>query len=157
MAIYVVDASVVVQYAITQQYTSAAKNLISQMYKGSRLCIPEFCLLECTNVLWKAVRFDDLAIADASQIITELLHLPFQVEPVAPLLPNALQIGLTYQLAVYDSLYVALAQQLDVPLISVDERQVRAAIAHLSDGAGGFGHFEDAETGAGSVAGVAGI
>ncbi|MBD1844188.1 type II toxin-antitoxin system VapC family toxin [Cyanobacteria bacterium FACHB-63] len=129
MADYVVDASVVIQYAITQQYTPESRNLISQMYQGHRLHLPEFCLLECTNVLWKAARFDNLDLAIATQIVTELQRLPFQIEPVLSLLPKALQIGLTYQLAIYDSLYVALAEQLDLPLISVDERQVRAAIA----------------------------
>jgi len=129
MAIYVVDASVVIHYAITQQYTLESRVLISQMYQESLLHIPEFCLLECTNVLWKAVRFDGLTIANASEIVMELQRLPFQIEPVASLLPHALQIGLTYQLAIYDSLYIALAEQLGAPLISVDERQVRAAIA----------------------------
>ncbi|GAP97544.1 type II toxin-antitoxin system VapC family toxin [Leptolyngbya sp. NIES-2104] len=129
MADYVVDASVVIQYAITQQYTPESRNLISQMYQGSQLHIPEFCLLECTNVLWKAVRFDNLAVTIATQIVRELQRLPFQIESVASLLPDALQIGLTHQLAIYDSLYITLAQQLDIPLISVDERQVRAAIA----------------------------
>lgn len=80
-------------------------------------------------MIWKAVRFNDLAPSIASQIITELQRLPLQIEPVISLLPNALQIGLTYQLAIYDSLYIALAEQLDLPLISLDERQVRAAAA----------------------------
>ncbi|MBW4441289.1 MAG: type II toxin-antitoxin system VapC family toxin [Plectolyngbya sp. WJT66-NPBG17] len=47
----------------------------------------------------------------------------------ASILQRALQIGSKYQLAVYDSVFIALAEQLNVPLISVDERQVRAAIA----------------------------
>ncbi len=40
MAIYVVDASVVIQYAITQTYTSEARVLVTQMYQGDQLCIP---------------------------------------------------------------------------------------------------------------------
>ncbi|BAS56151.1 PilT domain-containing protein [Leptolyngbya boryana NIES-2135] len=129
MSAYVVDASVVIQYAITQEYTPEVRVLIARMYQVDRLYLPEFCLLECTNVIWKAVRFNNLAPSIASQIITELQRLPLQIEPVISLLPNALQIGLTYQLAIYDSLYIALAEQLDLPLISLDERQVRAAAA----------------------------
>jgi len=51
MAIYVVDASVVIQYAIAQIYTPEARGLVARMYQGDQLCIPEFCLLECVNVL----------------------------------------------------------------------------------------------------------
>lgn len=99
------------------------------MYGVDTLHIPEFCLLECTNVLWKQVRFHGLPQPNAEQIIQELLRLPFQVESVSHLLPSALQIGLAHQLAVYDSLYIALAQHLSLPLITVDDRQSVAATA----------------------------
>ncbi len=66
---------------------------------------------------------------NAKQITQELLRLPFQVELVSHLLPDALEIGLAYQLAVYDSLYIALAQYLELPLITVDDRQSVAATA----------------------------
>lgn len=67
MASYVVDASVVVQYAIAQIYTPEARVLIARMYQGEQLLIPEFCLLECVNVLWKEVRFQGLPQAQAEQ------------------------------------------------------------------------------------------
>ncbi len=60
MVSYVVDASVVVQYAITQAYTPEARVLVARMYQGEQLYVPEFCLLECVNVLWKEVRFRGL-------------------------------------------------------------------------------------------------
>ena len=62
-------------------------------------------------------------------MIVEMLVLPFQIVPVINLLSRALQIGLSYQLAVYDSLYIALALDLDCPLITVDARQLNAATA----------------------------
>jgi predicted nucleic acid-binding protein len=129
MAIYVVDASVVIQYAITQTYTPEARVLVTQMYQGDQLCIPEFCLLECVNVLWKEVRFRGLPQTQAEQIVGELLALSFRIMPTVHLLPRALQIGLSYQLALYDSLYIALALNLNCPLVTVDERQGNGAIA----------------------------
>jgi len=93
MAIYVVDASVVVQYAITQTYTPEARVLVARMYQGDQLCIPEFCLLECVNVLWKEVRFRGLLKTQAEQIVGELLALSFRIMPTVHLLPSALQIG----------------------------------------------------------------
>ncbi len=129
MSAYVVDASIIIQYAVTQAHTAQARVLVAQMYGGDILHIPEFCLLECTNVLWKEVRFQGLPQANAEQIIQELLCLPFQIQFVSQLLPDALQIGLSHQLAIYDSLYIALAQHLALPLITVDERQSVAATA----------------------------
>ncbi|MEQ9548744.1 MAG: type II toxin-antitoxin system VapC family toxin [Coleofasciculus sp. G3-WIS-01] len=129
MAIYVVDASVVVQYAITQTYTPEARVLVARMYQGDQLCIPEFCLLECVNVLWKEVRFRGLPKTQAEQIVGELLALSFRIMPTVHLLPSALQIGLSYQLALYDSLYIALAVDLNCPLVTVDDRQRNGAIA----------------------------
>lgn len=129
MANYVVDTSVVSQYFISQTYTPQARVLIARMYSGDDLYIPEFSLLECANVLWKEVRFRGLSQTNAAEIIAELLKLPFQIVSVKHLLPRALEIGLSHQLAIYDSLYIALALDLNLPLITVDDKQLNAAIA----------------------------
>ncbi|MBO1346395.1 MAG: type II toxin-antitoxin system VapC family toxin [Hormoscilla sp. GUM202] len=127
MATYVVDTSVVIQRFIIEQYTPEVRVLLERMHQGDLLYIPEFCLIECVNVFWKNVRFQGLPQTDAEQFIDELLALPFQIVPVKDLLLQALQIGLNRQLAVYDSLYIALALNLDGPLITVDDRQADAA------------------------------
>lgn len=41
----------------------------------------------------------------------------------------ALQIGLVHQLAIYDSIYIALAEQFNCPLITADVKQEAAAKA----------------------------
>ena len=129
MAIYVVDASVMIQYLIAQSYTPEARVLVARLYQGDQLHIPEFCLLECVNVLWKEVRFRGLPQTQAEQMVNELLALSFREMPTSHLLPRALQLGLIHQLAVYDSLYIALALSLNCPLITVDDRQSNGAIA----------------------------
>ncbi|MCY7275850.1 MAG: type II toxin-antitoxin system VapC family toxin [Phormidesmis sp. CAN_BIN44] len=129
MTSYVVDTSIVVQRFIVDRFTPQVKILFSQLQTGTDLVIPEFCLLECTNVFWKQVRFQGMPVSAAEYLINDLLAVPFQIEPATGSLQQALHIGTEHQLAVYDSVFIALAQQLDVPLISVDERQVRAAIA----------------------------
>ena len=86
-------------------------------------------MLECINVLWKEVRFRGLPQPQAEQIVDELLALSFQIMPTVQLLPRALKIGLSCHLAVYDSLYIALALNLDCPLVTVDDRHRNGAIA----------------------------
>ncbi len=126
---YVVDASAIGHYLDPDIYTTEVTNLLAGLAQGTELYVPEFCLLECTNVLWKHVRFDGLPESDAQETISDLLQLPFQIVPIRSLLPRALQIGLNHQLAVYDSLYIALALDLNCPLITVDSRQAIAATA----------------------------
>ncbi len=43
------------------------------------------------------------------------------------LLVRALQIGLEHKLAIYDSVYIALAEKHNLPLITADARQAAAA------------------------------
>ncbi len=80
-----------------------AKALVERLYQGDRLCMPEFCLLECANILWKQIRFHGVSQIEAEQLIVDLLALPFELMPVSSLLLRALQIGLSDQLPVYDS------------------------------------------------------
>lgn len=129
---YVVDASVLSHYLGTDTYTIQSRVLIARLAQGDELFVPEFCLLECTNILWKAARFRGMPIDRANQFIDELAELPLQIVPVASLLKEALQIGLAHELAVYDSLYIALALSLNCPLVTVDDRQMQAAIAQGS-------------------------
>jgi predicted nucleic acid-binding protein len=128
-ATYVVDASVAIKRFLQETYTVEARVLLGRMSQGDRLYVAEFFLIECVNVLWTNVRFRGLPQTDAERFTAELLALPFQIAPVKKLLPQALQISLTHQLAIYDSLYIALAQSLNCPLITVDARQLNAATA----------------------------
>jgi len=79
---YVVDTSVVMQYLLIETYTSQAIVLVQQMHQGVQLCVPDFCFLECANVFWKQVRFQNMQQVEAEQLLIELLALPFQVMPV---------------------------------------------------------------------------
>jgi len=129
MSEYIVDASVVIQRLIRDTHTEYAKALFRQLKVADILHVPEHCLIECANVLWKQVRFHGMAQEDAESLIGDLVGLPLNILPVTGLLKQALQIGLAYQLAVYDSMYIALAGRLRYPLIMVDMRQEAAAKA----------------------------
>jgi predicted nucleic acid-binding protein len=127
MSDYIVDASVVVQYLITDTYTSNARALFLSLSENDKIHVPEFCLLECANVLWKQVRFNGMTPSDADILVSELILLPLNVANLSNVLNRALEIGLQYQLAVYDSAYIALAEKLAYPFITVDARQEQAA------------------------------
>jgi|SRR5579859_3108695 len=129
MSSYVVDASVVIEYLVTGSRTPYARALFNQKIADDRLIVPEFCLLECTNVLWKHVRFQGMETKQAEKLLRHLLKLPLSRTPVKAVLNSALRIGLAHQLAIYDSAYVVLAMLFRCPLITIDQPQQRAAAA----------------------------
>jgi predicted nucleic acid-binding protein len=129
MSRFVVDASVVVQLLVNEQYTPETKALFATIEDGNKLFVPEFGLIECTNVLWKHVRFHGLNQVAAEKQVAILIALDVVMTPATGLMPRALEIGLKHQLAIYDSIYIALAEKLNYPLITVDRRQAKASQA----------------------------
>jgi len=127
MTSYVVDASIVIQHVVPDTYTVNADELFAQLGTTLTLHVPEFCLLECANVLWKQVRFHNLTQSEAEDLLDALTGLPLTIIQVMELLPRSLEIGLAHQLAVYDSLYIAMAERLGLPLITADTKQETAA------------------------------
>ncbi|MCC6973767.1 MAG: type II toxin-antitoxin system VapC family toxin [Anaerolineae bacterium] len=129
MANYIVDASVVIEYLITGPYTPNVQAFFNQIASTDRLTIPEFCLLECTNVIWKRVRFSGMSRRDAEELLRALRTLKLRRAPMKRMLDRALDIALNNTLAVYDSGYIALSLHYGYPLISIDQPQIRAATA----------------------------
>jgi predicted nucleic acid-binding protein len=129
MANYIVDASVVIEYLITGSMTSNVQAFFNQITDNDRLIVPEFCLLECTNVIWKQVRFNNMPRPDAEELLRVLRTLKLRRAPMKYLLDRALDIALNNTLAVYDSGYIALSLHYGYPLITIDQPQMRAAAA----------------------------
>jgi predicted nucleic acid-binding protein len=124
---YVIDTSVLIQHLIEEPHTKNVDALFERVGQETTLFAPEFCLLECTNVLWKHVRFNQLASSTAQSLVTDLTDLGIRLYPTTSLLPSALVIGIKYQLAIYDSLFIALAKHLEYPLITDDKKQAKSA------------------------------
>jgi predicted nucleic acid-binding protein len=58
--------------------------------------------------------------------MSDLMDLALRAVPASDLLPQAFDVTLTYSIAAYDACYVQLAHQLGAPLITCDEKLVRA-------------------------------
>ena len=80
MSSYIVDTSIVVQRLIRDTHTEQTKRLFKGLGDSDELMIPEFCLLECTNVLWKQVRFQGMPAATARSLVKDLLQLPLSMQ-----------------------------------------------------------------------------
>lgn len=119
----VVDASVVVKWAIPEVHASDARRLLAA---DQPLVGPTILPIEIGNILWKKVRRAELTEADAARALSQLIA-EVRVDTDRPgLLDSALQLAIRYDRSVYDALYVALALAEDCQFVTADLRLYNA-------------------------------
>lgn len=116
-------------YFITDAFTAHAQAFLNGVTDQDRLVAPEYFIVEGTNVVWRHVVFNAMPRTTANAILHDLLHLPIDRIPVDGLLTSALDIGIKHHLAIYDAVHIAMALVSRFPLITLDQKQARAAAA----------------------------
>jgi predicted nucleic acid-binding protein len=122
MSDVIVDSSVVVKWFLPEPDSAdavAVRNKVTAA--GGRLVVLDLVLIEGANAIWKAQRQKKITISAAQQALGDLQGIPMQIEPAARLLDKAFEIAVKYDRAVYDALFVALAQDLGVKDVTADE------------------------------------
>jgi len=99
-------------------------DLVRGRLRGESLAAPELVDLEVVSVLRKQLGAGALDARRAGLALTDLADLPLRRAPHLPLLARCWE--LRDNLTVDDAAYVALAEALDVPLITADTRLARA-------------------------------
>jgi predicted nucleic acid-binding protein len=120
----IVDASIAVKWLVEEIDSQAAQRLLDS---DERLVAPDFVLVETANVLWKKTQRRELKAEQAVAGIQALPGYFEQLMPSAPLLPRALAIAIEVGHPVYDCLYLACAEALEVRLVTADGRLVAKA------------------------------
>ncbi|GAB94906.1 putative nucleic acid-binding protein [Kineosphaera limosa] len=92
--------------------------------RGERLAAPAIIDLEVLSVLRGLVRSSQVTAARAQTAIEDLVALPLRRAAHPALLNRSWQ--LRHSLSAYDAAYVALAEALEVPLVTGDGRLDRA-------------------------------
>lgn len=92
--------------------------------RGHTLAAPELIDLETISVLRRQLHTGQLDARRAELAITDLVALPMRRAPHQPLLARCWE--LRENLTVYDAAYIALAELLDVALLTADARLARA-------------------------------
>lgn len=119
---FVVDASALV-YAIRSSEPGA--QMLRQRLLGETVHAPHLLDAEIGNVLRRHVLVGDLAPDDARRLLSDAATLvDLRYEVIEPL--RAAAWALRDNLTFYDALYVALAQALELSLLTADARLARA-------------------------------
>jgi predicted nucleic acid-binding protein len=122
----VVDASVALKWFLPESGNSEAENLLTAFLIGTvSLYAPDLLLIEAASALWRrSVVLKELAPSDAKAIYGDLLTLPVNFQPSERLAASAFSLAIAHRHSVYDSLYCALAVEMDCEFITADRRLV---------------------------------
>jgi len=113
----VVDASVLV--ALTSD-AGPAGSWAEELFVGEYLIAPQLALVEATNVLRRLEMAGKLERLEAASAATDLLAINIQLLPFALFADRVWE--LRANMTSYDAWYVAIAEQLDLPLATLDRR-----------------------------------
>lgn len=121
----VVDASVVVALLADSGDHGdwAARQVI-----GHRLIAPHHLPVEVANALRRLERDQRLSSGGAARAHANMLSLPVHLVPYTPVAARAWE--LRHVLTAYDAAYVALAERLDAPLLTLDSGIAGASGVH---------------------------
>jgi predicted nucleic acid-binding protein len=115
------DTSVVVKWFVPEEDSEKALSLRrAHVDRELQLYAPEVLLMELANALRYSSEFSAGEIVEALETPFELniLLVPFSLDA----LNLAVTLGMEHDLAVYDAYFLALAQAMEIPLITADRR-----------------------------------
>ncbi|MBI4558947.1 MAG: type II toxin-antitoxin system VapC family toxin [Candidatus Hydrogenedentes bacterium] len=126
--VYVIDANVALKLFFEQPGSAHADMLFGRLAiePRSRFYVPDFFYAECASAFANYERVTPYTPKQARDDMADLLALALHVIPTAELAAEALAIALKHQISGYDAFYVALSRRLNVPLVTADEKLVRA-------------------------------
>ncbi|MDO8964335.1 MAG: type II toxin-antitoxin system VapC family toxin, partial [Coriobacteriia bacterium] len=127
MSDLVVDASVVVRWLVPHPTSAAARRILADA--GTALHIPDLCVLEVANALWKYVRVGTLSPEAAAERLKDMRRAPVIVHATPRLADESLRLAVVLGHPVYDCIHLALAADLGARVVTADARLVQAATA----------------------------
>jgi predicted nucleic acid-binding protein len=122
----VVDASVALKWFLPEIGDRGAEDLLTAFLIGRvSLYALDLLLIEAASALWRrSVVLKELSPADARAIYRDLLTLPLNFQPSERLAAAAFSVAITHRHSAYDSVYCALAIEMDCEFITADRNLV---------------------------------
>ena len=120
---WVMDASVGIKLFVPETHSEQAQALFdpSDLIPPD-VVVPDLFYVECANILWKYVRRFGYPVLEAGKNITALKKLALRTVPSSTHMERALELALKWDVTAYDACYLALAEQMKVPLVTADQK-----------------------------------
>lgn len=133
---YVIDTSIIVKWYLPEPDSNVAARLLSKLLLGQiNIHVPTLAQLELANALFYSKLLNSDQIMD-----TMKMYLGLKLENIPlnhHLLEQTINNMVAFKLAAYDACFLALAQLLDIPLITADtkhhQKQFSPLIRYLED------------------------
>lgn len=109
-----------IKWVVAETGTSEALALV-----GNRLLAPALLQAEVANILWKKVRRGELSANEAGIAARLLAKSAVEFCPPNHDLTKVLELALALDHPAYDCVYLALAEERGVPMITADEKLIR--------------------------------
>ncbi|MDJ0514773.1 MAG: type II toxin-antitoxin system VapC family toxin [Trichodesmium sp. MO_231.B1] len=120
---YVVDASVGIKQFIPNPLLGKTKQLFANLsYSTIEIYVPDLFYVESANTLWKYIRAGQLTSKQVQEYLSVLKMYPLQVVSTVELMETAVNIAVYQNISVYDATYVALSENVEAPLLTLDKK-----------------------------------
>lgn len=127
-----IDASVVAKWLLPDEEDLIADSIKEDFAKRIiAISVPAFIFYEINNLLKSAVLSGRINAKDAIRLYGDFLDFEFTVYWSRQLLKAALEKALEFNISSYDAGYVVLAEYLQVPFYTADEKLVKKASSKL--------------------------
>lgn len=126
-SVVVIDASVVVEFLVELNHTAHADLLFGELAdldSTLQLWAPDLLFPESASALRKLALLKAISPRAATTAVDRLGRLPIATTGTAGLLSDAWK--MRNNVTIYDACYLALAERLDAPFVTADERLVRS-------------------------------
>lgn len=119
-----IDANIAVMIVVPEPQRPIALALFKTLLEQpSAIVAPRLFAYEITSVLWRKTRLGVITLSEARQALVAALDLQVEIYDPPALSERAFELAAHYRLpATYDAHYLALAEQLECPFWTADER-----------------------------------
>ncbi|KKS12063.1 hypothetical protein A2617_04710 [Candidatus Daviesbacteria bacterium RIFOXYD1_FULL_41_10] len=128
----IIDASVVAKWLLPDEENLTA-NIIKKEFakRDISISVPIFIFYEVNNLLKSAILSGRLDVKEAINLYEAFLDIDFIVYFSKQLLKSTLKEAVDLNISSYDASYIALAECLQIPFFTADEKLVKKAANKL--------------------------
>lgn len=126
--VFVLDCSVTMAWVFPDEATEATARL-RDLLEDDRAVVPSLWAIEVGSVLLAATKRRRIGVESWEELCAHLEALPIEVDPfsVSRVWGGALRLAHSYDLTVYDAVYLELALRRQLPLATLDQALGTAA------------------------------